>query len=366
MKRMVIITILLGCLLMALCSTRVAGTATEYLVSATLEASDTVQHNAGNTPADIAERIKALNSSNPVERASAACRLAKTGARSVDVIPLLIRLLSDDSPVTLIQCDEGEPRSAGDKGFEKTSPGEQAAVALAAMGKPAVDPLIAILTAGEWRVRANASFAMGLLRDHRTVEPLIAVLKDKDGRVREKAAWGLGLKSNALVVEPLITALQDTEWQVRRQSAWALGLQGDRRSVEPLIAALKDERREIREQAAWALGLKGDGRAVEPLILALKDQDWQVRRQAAWALGLKGDEQSVAPLITALKDAQWEVREQAAWALGLRDDETAVDALKTALKDEEKGVRKQAEWALQLIGMKFHPEQNLKVKVKAN
>jgi HEAT repeat protein len=329
------------------------------------QASALTKQQTDEIPADVRDKMNALNSSDPVERASAACALGEMGARAVPAIPFLIKTLGDDTPVSHDKCwENGSSRKLNIKASAKTSPGERAAHALAVIGRPAVEPLIAVLKVEDWRVRDNAAWALGIISDPRTVEPLIASLKDQDWHVRRESAWGLGLKKDQRSIEPLIVALGDREWEVRKQAAWALGLQGDERAVEPLNAALKDERWEVREQAAWSLGLKGDERAVEPLSTALSDKEWQVRKEAAWALGLKGDERAVEPLLSALKDEHWEVRAQAAWALGLKGDRRAVAALKTALHDREEEVRDKAAWALQLIGFKVHgPEAEVDVEV---
>ena len=309
----------------------------------------TQAQNGKEIPADVRDKMNALNSQNPVERASAACALGEMGARAVLAVPFLIKMLGDDTPVSQTDCGTGRSEL---RTLDQTSPGERAAQALAVIGRPAVEPLIAVLRAEDWCVRANAIWALGIIDDPRTVESVVGATKDQDWRVREKAAWGLGLKKDQRGIPSLIAALTDDAWQVRRQAAWALGLQGNGHAVEPLTVALKDVRWEVREQAAWALGLKGDEQAVGPLISALTDGEWQVRKEAAWALGLKGNEQAVEPLLAALTDGRWEVRAQAAWALGLKGDRRAVEALQGALKDRAEEVREKAAWALQLIGFK--------------
>ena len=321
----------------------------------------TAQQETNEIPADVRNKMNALNSPDPVERASAACALGEMGTRAIPAIPFLIKTLGDDTPVAQTKCGN---RFSSRNRSEKTSPGERAAQALAFIGKPAVESLITVLKVEDWRVRDNAAWALGIISDPRTVEPLIAALRDQDWHVRREAAWGLGLKKDQRGVEPLMIALRDEQWEVRGRAAWALGLQGDRRSVEPLMTALKDERWEVREQAAWALGLRGDERAVAPLSECLRDKQWQVRKEAAWALGLKGDERAIEPLLLALKDEHWEVRAQAAWALALKGDHRAVEALKAALKDRAEEVREKAAWALQLIGFKGREVKGLEAEIE--
>ncbi|MGB9181823.1 MAG: HEAT repeat domain-containing protein [Pyrinomonadaceae bacterium] len=325
-----------------------------------------VPQEAEQAPQSVREQIKLLQSANPAERAMAACELGEMGAQAKAAIPALIQILGDDAPVDQVDCGRRGNFHRKNKwnGIDKTSPGEIAAVGLSAIGQASVEPLITAARSDKAHARANALFALGLLKGARTVEPLIAGLKDADKEVRARAAWGLGLKQDERVVLPLVETLRDSEAKVREQSAWALGLQGDERSVEPLLNALRDAEASVREQAAWALGLKGDERSVEALNAALTDQSSDVREQAAWALGLKGDERSVEPLIAALKDTDADVRSQSAWALGLRHDERAVDPLMAALQDTDRDVREQAKWALGLLDMQRHPLVRPVIKFK--
>jgi HEAT repeat protein len=303
-------------------------------------------------PAGLADKIRALSSSNALERASAACQIGEMGKRAAQAIPMLIQVLGDDTQINAeIDCGERN-KWRGKHSDQPTTPGEMAALALASIGEPSVEPVIAAMRNDSSIVRRNAVWSLGIIHDPRTVAAVINASRDSDPRVRENAVWGMGLKQDKSVVEPLIAALADGEWKVREKGAWSLGLQGDSRSVEPLTNALRDQNAKVREQVAWALGLKGNKDAVEPLTNALHDAEWRVREKAAWALGLKGDNRAVDPLIAALKDENVQVREQAAWALGLRGDHRSVDALSAAMKDQSKEVRKKAAWALGLILMR--------------
>ncbi len=123
-----------------------------------------------------------------------------------------------------------------------------------AIGAPAVEALLAVLTEPDYDTHLPVAKALGQIGDRRAVEPLIAVLSRRD--------WGLP-----------------------EAAATALGQIGDRRAVEPLIVSLNDDdlnSRGAREAVAKALGQIGDRRAVEPLVAALLD--WRVHKDAAWAL----------------------------------------------------------------------------------
>jgi HEAT repeat protein len=196
-----------------------------------------------------------LSSHDPAVRTRAACELRDLGRTSTPFMDRLATLLDDGSPVDPAVCGERtwRFRSAQDS----TTPGEQAAAALVAIGEPSKPLFMKALGGSAWIARKNA-------------------------------AWGLGALDASEAVPALIEALKDTDAGVREQVAWALGAIGDRRAVDGLVGALTDSVAGVRKQAAWALGAIGDQRAVAGLTKALKDGDAGVRKQAAWALGAIG------------------------------------------------------------------------------
>jgi len=195
--------------------------------------------------------------------------------------------------------------------------------------------LIAALEDKEFKGRAAAAEALGMIRDARAVEPLIAVLEDKKFKGRATVAEALGKIGDTRAVEPLIVALADKEFEERWTAALALGRMRDTRAVEPLISALKDKTRRVPSAAAEALGIIGDERAVEPLIAALKDKKFEDRAAAAEALGRIGNERSVKALIAALKYRISRVPSVAAFQLGEIGDRQAVEPLIRALEDKK-------------------------------
>lgn len=238
---------------------------------------------------EVAEKIKALNSSNPAERAQAACSLGKMGA--VEAIPFLMQKLGDDASIGSLKCwGEGTWNPAMET-FRNPSTGEQAAIALAAMGEPSVASLINALSEANPSIRRNAAWALSEIRGgHGTnreaaVKPLIALLRDGDASVQKAAAFSLGEIRDERAGEELILALDDSDWQVREMAAWALGEMKDERAVRSLTSVLlKDEQGSVRSKSAWALGEIKASAAVEALTIALNDQDQQVRSYAKWAL----------------------------------------------------------------------------------
>ena len=236
---------------------------------------------------DVGDLITRLRSGDPSGRVVAACELQRLGSNARTAMSALIDQLSDASPVDPLVC--GKNRHYWSKDMEQqTTPGEESAAALVAIGTESLPPLIVAARAPQWVARRNAVWALGALDDQRAVAPVVTALADREPPVRRVAAWALGALNSDDAVPALIVALTDPDPDVRHQVAWALGAIRDARAVDGLIAALKDGAAEVRAQAAWALGAIGDRRASAALAATLKDTNARVRRQAAWALGAIG------------------------------------------------------------------------------
>jgi HEAT repeat protein len=165
-----------------------------------------------------------LASPDPDVRTRAACELRDMGQGAASALARLATLLDDGSPVDRTVCGDRTWRFGAER--DTTTPGEQAATAMVAIGSDAYPPFVKALAGPAWIARRNA-------------------------------AWGLGALDESQAVPALIEALRDPEASVREQVAWALGAIGDRRAVNALIVALKDPSPAVRRQAAWALGAIG-------------------------------------------------------------------------------------------------------------
>ena len=235
------------------------------------------------------EIAQGLGSSDPPTRARAACEAGHK--RAVDLIPTLVSMLGDDAPVQAFRCwGEGRWSPALDS-FKQPSPGEQAAIALASMGTPSVEPLTRALDATNAAARRNAAWAIGELTNMRgserdgAVEPLINLLSDSDEWVRMATARALGEIRDERAAERLTALLSDDYWRVRELAAWALGEMKEEASVAALCNVLvSDSRPEVRTTAAWALGEIQSSKAVAALRQALDDPEQSVRDKARWAL----------------------------------------------------------------------------------
>jgi HEAT repeat protein len=204
---------------------------------------------------DVTAAAAGLASADPSVRTKAACELRELGSEAAPMTAKLLAMLDDASPVDPAVCGDRTWRFRGRQ--ELTSPGEQAASALVAIGSSTKPPLRRTLTAPVWVARRNAAWALGALKDSEAVPALIDALKDTDAGVREQVAWALGAIGDRRAVDGLIGALSDAAAGVRKQAAWALGALGDRRAVSALTRCLKDPDAGVRRQAAWALGAIG-------------------------------------------------------------------------------------------------------------
>ncbi|MDT4897259.1 MAG: hypothetical protein QOH25_2336 [Acidobacteriota bacterium] len=230
-----------------------------------------------------------LSSGNAQERAQAACEAGRK--RMVEAIPKLVSLLGDDAPIQPLKCWDNGRWNPALETFKQPSPGEQAAIALASMGTPAVEPLTSALGDSNASVRRNAAWAIGELTNMRgseranAVPALASLLTDSDEWVRMAAARALGEIRDERAVEPLMNALSDGSWRVRELGTWALGEMKEERAVQTLgKLLLEDAQVEVRETAAWALGEIKDPQAAPFLNQALNDAELRVRDKAKWAL----------------------------------------------------------------------------------
>lgn len=141
---------------------------------------------------------------------------------------------------------------------------------LARIGGPALEPLIKAASRGSEKARQGAVWALGQMRDPRTIEPTIRALKDKSHRVRSAAAWSLATAGTSKGVEPLAEVLkQDPDASVREAAARALGNLGDIRATPALAGALAETNMMIRGVAVVSLrkiGGEDASRALRELL----------------------------------------------------------------------------------------------------
>ncbi|MEN6611236.1 MAG: HEAT repeat domain-containing protein [Methanoregulaceae archaeon] len=187
---------------------------------------------------------------------------------------------------------------------ETTTPLTDDEKALAQLEKDGFDGLTgSLLESPEPQVRRHSAYLLGISGNHDAIPYLVCALKDREKAVREQAAIALAQLGKASVV-PLVTLLRDHVWQTRYRAAEALGQIRDERSIEPLVASLNDERDHVRYMAAKALGQIRNEYAIPFLIVLLKDENTFVRSSAASSLGLIGGGKAKDALTRARESEQ--------------------------------------------------------------
>jgi hypothetical protein len=136
--------------------------------------------------------ITQLAAPDPELRTKAACGLRELGDDAAPALDALVALLSDGAPVEQSACERRWSRWSTDG---RTSPGEQAAAALVALGQRTVPPLVQSLKSSSWIARRNAAWALGAIGDSSAVNALLPALKDPEPGVRRQAAWAIGVLS---------------------------------------------------------------------------------------------------------------------------------------------------------------------------
>ena len=114
----------------------------------------------------VRELVSDLAASDPITRARAACEMRDLGDAAVEAIQPLVGMLGDAAPVESNVC--GRQWWHGNA-TDLTTPGEQAAAVLVAIGTRAFQPVLNALQGPSWSARRNAAWALGAFDDQRAV-----------------------------------------------------------------------------------------------------------------------------------------------------------------------------------------------------
>jgi hypothetical protein len=107
--------------------------------------------------------------------------------------------------------------------------------------------------------------------------------------LRRAATVGLGYSRNAEAAAVLAQGpLADGDFRLRAAAVRALGVLGAPGTLALLLPRLDDESPEVRWEAAFVLARLGQPEAVPALVARLDDAHAEVRRQSALALGMLG------------------------------------------------------------------------------
>jgi HEAT repeat protein len=193
--------------------------------------------------------------------------LAALGRDAAPAVPALIRTLRTD---------------VGGRGEEALHQDYRSALALAAIGKPAVDGLRSLLTERKANVRAEAIMALGRIGpDAATAIPdLIPMLAEKIERIAQEVPPALGRIGNT-AIEPLIAAAASGDVNVRAHAVASLGSLAvpNDQVHEAILKHARDQAPEVRAAAMEALaGFKLPDDTLLPLVKQnVRDDEERVR-----------------------------------------------------------------------------------------
>jgi HEAT repeat protein len=154
-----------------------------------------------------------------------------------------------------------------------------------------IPPLVITLQDDSARVRANAAFAIGCLREKAKIAVihLVATLEDRDDWVRSNVIEALGKigKDAEIAIPHLITALSDNYSGIRAKATLSLAyIAPENQAIPLLIEMFGDSDPRVRGAAADALGVFANKVASAAIILktGLTDKNIYVRMNVAKVL----------------------------------------------------------------------------------
>jgi HEAT repeat protein len=334
----------------------------------------------GSTAEFARSPVESLHAENVDVRRAAANKIRMSSRRvQRDALPAMIEVLmkEKDGQVRLAVLDtitamgpDAAPAvdalvhtlrtNYGGQGKEELHQDYRSALALAAIGKPAVEGLRGLLGERKENVRAEVVMALGRIGPNAgaAVADLVPLLGDKSERIRQEATRALGRIGEA-AVEPLIAASAHQDAGVRARAVESLGMSstlsdGVRRAV---LERSHDASPEVRAAATRSLARLAlpDDVLLPVLKEDLKDEDEQVRLAAVNLLIARRAlllplVPQLASLLTGKHDG---VAHHAAFLLGKVGPDAAPKLLE-ALRDENSRIDPIAE-ALAQIGRSIVP-----------
>lgn len=190
---------------------------------------------------------------------------------------------------------------------------------LAAIGKAAVEPLIARLSDEDREVREEVVSTLGNIRDSSAIGPLSEILAGKKKpfylpiiKWASRACWWRGKET------PQTFLYRDSDFSIRCAAIEALGNFHDARVMEALLKAVEDPNAYVRGTAVLGLPIYGDVRVLKSLLKVVVDDQTEIRVTAMASLqvylGMHVGEEAASS--DAVKALQWDVTESAMNELG--------------------------------------------------
>lgn len=202
------------------------------------------------------------------------------------------------------------------------------------------------------KVRANAVFVLGRLRNNSVIPILIDALNnDADADVRLQVVEVLGNFKSDQVIAPLEKALESDNEEIRAMAVKSLGYAGFPQSIPSIINMLGDETAQVRSESAEALGTLKAESAIEVLVMSfVADEDRNVRYFASQSLVMIGGEAVVNSLCTMLeRSSDAGVLIDLIETLAKLKNPSAIDRLQPFTDHEDGDVSATAKWAISVL-----------------
>jgi len=208
------------------------------------------------------------------------------------------------------------------------------------IGAPAVDALLSLFNEKDYPfyVRGDIALTLGKLKDPRAVEPLIASLEEETNPSYLSQVEYALYKIGKPAINPLLAVLKGDNPQRKIVAIRVLANLKAQEALEPLlsIAQNKSEDVDVRSQAVFALRQFPSQRVRDFLLSILKDdkEKNEVRMSALRALEAMGGEYPPEVVEMALeRDMDYFLREALIFSLAGKKDESIKERLLTIVKN---------------------------------
>lgn len=172
---------------------------------------------------------------------------------------------------------------------------------VAKFGKPAVEPLLALIADVDDDIRLPVVDALGEIKDTRATEPILERLRyDKMDIVRLSAVKALGNIGDQRATEQLTKCLWDKEEQIRKAAVESIFQLRDQRAVEPMTNCLRTGNDDMKIPLIEMLGKFGNPKAIDPLIIFLGDKNQELKESAATSIEQIG-QPAIAPVYRVMR-----------------------------------------------------------------